>query len=110
MTVEQLVKILDATVINEADFSRQVADGYAGDLLSFVMGNAPSDTAWFTIMTNVNVCAVATLTDVAVIVICDGCKADDNLVAKSQMQKVNVISTKLDVYHAIATVEKHKLN
>ena len=64
MTVQKLVDILQATTVYEADFSREVTGGYAGDLLSFVMGRAPENSAWYTVMTNVNVIAVAVLTDV----------------------------------------------
>ena len=57
MTVQALAEMLSAKIINNADFTRQVATGYAGDLLSFVMGKAPADSAWFTVMTNINICA-----------------------------------------------------
>ena len=73
MTVRDLADILSASTVNEADFSREVTGGYAGDLLSFVMGRAPENSAWYTVMTNVNVAAVAVLTDVAVVVLCEGC-------------------------------------
>lgn len=107
MTVRDLADILSATTVNEADFTRQVDGGYAGDLLSFVMGRAPENSAWYTVMTNVNVCAVAVLTDVAVVVLCEGCQPDPLLVARAESQLVNVISTELDMYSAISKVTQH---
>ena len=104
MTVQKLVDILQATTVYEADFSREVTGGYAGDLLSFVMGRAPINSAWYTVMTNVNVIAVAVLTDVSVLVLCEGCEPDELLVARAEMQAVNVIRTDLDIYQAIAKV------
>ena len=104
MTVKELAEKLQATVCNAADLSRGVADGYAGDFLSFVMGKAPADCAWFTVMTNVNVCAVAVLCEVAAVVICEGCEPDAVLLQKAKTQGVNVLKTKLDVFHAIERV------
>ena len=70
MNVNKLAEILDAVKLNVEDGERVIETGYAGDLLSFVMGRAPENSAWFTIMTNVNILAVATLTEVSVIVVC----------------------------------------
>lgn len=107
MTVRDLADILSAKTINEADFTRHVDSGYAGDLLSFVMGRAPENAAWYTVMTNVNVAAVAVLTDVSVVVLCEGCMPDVALVDRAKSQLVNLIVTELDMYTAIAEVAKH---
>lgn len=104
MTVNELIRVLNATPACVPDGEAIVSGGYAGDLLSYVMGRAPSGAAWFTIMTNVNVCAVATLTEVAVVVICDGCKPNEPLVNSAKTRGVNVICTDLDVFHAIERV------
>ena len=42
--------------------------GYAGDLLSWVMSHATAGDAWVTIMSNINVAAVASLTEVACVI------------------------------------------
>lgn len=107
MTVKELANILGATTVAESDFEREINGGYAGDLLSFVMGRAMPDCAWYTIMTNVNVCAVATLTDCAVVVICEDCTPDEMLVSRAKSQGINVIATSLDMHSAIALVAKN---
>ena len=104
MTIAQLAEKLDAKFINCVDPDRQINCGYAGDFLSFVIGNAPSGCAWFTIMNNLNVCAVATLAEVAVIVLCEGVTPDDALLEKVRAQEVNLIATKSDVFTAIKKV------
>lgn len=104
MTVAQLAEKLNAKTLNAAQPDRIVSCGYAGDFLSFVIGNAPSDCAWFTVMSNVNVCAVATLAEVAVIVLCEGVEPDDALLQKVREQQVNMIKTKSDVFSAVAAV------
>lgn len=82
------------------DGGREVLGGYAGDFLSFVMGKAPEGSAWFTVMTNVNVAAVATLADIAVVVICENCHPDTKLVEKAEENGINIIGTRLDIFSA----------
>ena len=104
MTVKELVQVLDANVYNLDDEMREVTSGYAGDFLSAVMGKAPTDSAWFTIMNNVNVCAVATLAEVAVVVLCEGVEPDEPLLNKVKMQGVNLIAVKEDIFGAVKKV------
>ena len=104
MTVQALAEMLSAKIINNADFTRQIATGYAGELLSFVMGKAPADSAWFTVMTNINICAVAHLADVAVIVLCEDSEPMPGVTDRAKEQGINIISTSLDIFSAIKKV------
>jgi hypothetical protein len=101
MTVNDAISKLNAKVCNLEDGEREVKAGYAGDFLSNVMGKAPTDCVWFTVMNNVNVAAVATLADVAVIVLCEGTMPDDKLSEKCGAQGINLVSVKEDVYTAV---------
>ena len=56
---------------------------------------------WFTVMTNINVCAVATLAEVGVVVVCEGVKSTPELVDKAKSQNVNLIETKYDIFEAV---------
>ncbi len=101
MKIDELIKKLDANVVNLVDGSFEITTGYCGDFLSFVMGQAPSGSAWFTVMTNVNVCAVATLAEVGVIVVCEGAKSTAELACKAKEQSVNLIETDYDIFEAV---------
>lgn len=107
MTIDKLIEILNAKVYNLGD-KTEIKSGYAGDFLSFVMSKAPSDCAWFTVMTNVNVCAVATLADIGVIILCDNVIPTELLESKAKEQGVNLIGTRLDVFNAIKTFAKYE--
>ena len=107
MTVTGLADLLGARIANLADGERELISGYCGDFLSFVMGKAPEGCAWFTVMSNVNVCAVATLADCAVVVLCEGVTPDNALAEKARQQEVNLILTDKTVYEAaLATAGK----
>ena len=98
MTVRQLVDALSLTVFNLDDPDRPVTGGYCGDLLSWVMGRAPADGAWLTIMSNVNVAAVAALADVACVVLAEGVTPDAPLQSKAETQGITLLGTQLSVY------------
>lgn len=100
MTVQELIQSLELQIFHLADPDRPVSGGYCGDLLSWVMGKAPADSAWLTIMSNVNVAAVAALTDVACVILSDGTKPDPALLAKAQAQGINLLGTGSSTYHS----------
>lgn len=104
MTVSELQKQLDLQVITLPDPEREVAGGYTGDLLSFVMGSARSGNAWVTIMSNVNVVAVATLCDVSCVVLASGVTLDPGVKERAQLQQVNVLSSSLPAFELCAAI------
>lgn len=98
MTLQELTQNLELTVFHLAEPERTVTGAYCGDLLTWVMANAPMDGAWMTIMSNVNVAAVASLTDVACVILTEGVQPDQPLLVKAQAQGVNVLGTSLSTY------------
>ena len=98
MTVQQLTDALSLAVFHSDDPDRPVTGGYCGDLLSWVMGRAPADGAWLTIMSNVNVAAVAALADVACVILTEGVVPDEALLARARTQGINLLGTELGTY------------
>ncbi|MDR1939726.1 MAG: hypothetical protein LBQ40_02905 [Clostridiales bacterium] len=97
--VKKLIEILNAETINFSE-NREITTGYCGDFLSFVISKAPVGAAWFTVMSNVNVAAVALLAEVPAVVLCEGVKPDEGLSARCKAEGINLISTELDAYGA----------
>lgn len=95
MKVKELIELIDCDVLNLADGEREIEGGYVGDLLSWVMGSAKSGNLWATIMTNLNVIAVAQLTDVSVVVVTETEEIDEDIVDRAKEQEINLISTKM---------------
>lgn len=100
MTVNDLLKVegFSSVVLSEAD--REIQGVYIGDLLSWVMGRAKSGDAWITIMSNVNILAVATLADTACIILAEGVSLDEGVKETAEAKGINVISTSLSSYSA----------
>jgi serine kinase of HPr protein (carbohydrate metabolism regulator) len=80
------------------DGDREIDGVYIGDLLSWVMGRAQMDNAWITIMSNVNVIAVATLADTACVVLAEGVAMPEELVQTAEAKDVNILSSAEPIY------------
>lgn len=107
MTINDFLKKHDEfKVINEDDFEREFTSVYCCDLLSVVMGQAPADTAWITVMGNINAVAVYVLADMALIILAENASIDDVALTKAKMQGVNVIKTELPVFEAALLVHQ----
>ena len=91
MTVQGLIDAIPLSVFHLDDPDRPVEGGYCGDLLSWVMGRAPAGGAWLTIMSNVNVAAVAALSDTACVVLAEGVIPDPPLLDKARAQGITLL-------------------
>ena len=100
MTVQELTGALSLTVYHLETPDRPVTSGYAGDLLSWGLGRAERDCAWFTIMSNQNVAAVALMADVACVVLTEGVVPDADLLRRAEEKEVNLLGTGEDTYTA----------
>lgn len=105
MTVSELVKTGFTPVILP-DPDREITGAYAGDLLSWVMGRATSGNAWITIMTNVNIVAVAALVDISCIILSEGVSLSPDVIETAKAKNVNVIATGLPSYEAAVALSK----
>ncbi len=102
MTTEELAGRLNAVPFHAEDPAAEIKGGYCGDLLSWVMGRAPAGCAWLTIMSNVNVAAVAALCDVGCVVLTEGVRPDPPLLQKAQAQGINLYGTEKSTYESAA--------
>ena len=99
MTINELIEKTGWKLSTpQLDTSVQIDGAYCGDLLSWVMGRAGEDNAWITIMSNANILAVATLADVACIILAEGVTLDGDIVATAMEKGVNVLSSTLSSY------------
>lgn len=102
MTVEKLAEALELQILCMPDPMREVRGGYAGDLLSWVMGKLAADDAWVTIMSNVNIVAVATLADPACIILSEGVAPDEGVLTRAEQQGINLLSAKKSTFSVCA--------
>ena len=106
MTVREMAEHLSLTPVAIGDGEREISGVYIGDLLSWVMGRASSDNAWITIMSNINVVAVATLADVACIILAEGVTLDDTVRTTAETKGVNVYTSEKTAYELAALLAR----
>ena len=104
MTVNELACDLNLETLNLDDGDRTVSGGYTGDLLSWVMSRASSGDVWVTIMTNINVVAVAQLTDVACVIIAENAEVSPDVTVRAQAQGINLFRSEKTAWEIISAV------
>jgi predicted transcriptional regulator len=99
MKVQELVEKLGLTVISGTKgLDNEIAKGYSCDLLSDVMGSAQSGDVWITLQTHKNVMAIASLKDLAAVILVKGFKPDADMEAQSNEEDIPVLGTDLDTF------------
>ena len=99
MNIKEAVEKLNLKILVEGDFEREITDCYIGDLLSWVMGRAPSDSIWLTVMGNINSIAVASLADVSCIVLVENAALDEDAKAKAAALDITILQSEENAYH-----------
>ena len=106
MTTKEFVESTGFDIIALPEPDRKISGVYIGDLLSWVMGRADADDLWITIMSNLNVIAVASLADVSCVIFAEGVMPDESLVRVANEKGVNLISTTLSSYEAAVKISE----
>ena len=97
MKTEAVVNALGLTLI--AGEAPESFDGvYAGDFLSRAMSRVSEGDLWITIMNNVNVIAVASLTDAAAVILAEDVTMDASVINAANAKGVCVYSSDKTVY------------
>jgi len=107
ITVDELAERAGFMPMNKAkQDDRPVKSVYCCDLLSAVMGRAPADTAWVTVMGNINVVAVGALADAACVIIADGAAFDERALEKADEQGVIILRSELPIFETAKLVDQ----
>ncbi|NLK71056.1 MAG: hypothetical protein GX286_06445 [Clostridiales bacterium] len=107
MTVNDLIKNTNFTVINPGNnLDISINKPFCCDLLSIAMSKAPANSAWITVMGNVNTLAVAVLVDVACIILADGVTLDLTAMEKAKQQDITVLQSSMPIFETALLVHE----
>lgn len=99
MKVSELKEKLAAELLTDPNFEDRAITGcYIGDLLSRVMGMARPGDCWITIMNNVNIVAVASLTEAACIILCEDVSVDEATLKKADGEGIVILKSSASAY------------
>jgi len=94
MTVNELKDKLNLTVFSgENGLNNTIDGGYVSDLLSDVMGHAEMGNVWVTLQTHKNIMAIASLKELAAIILVKGLKPDDDCIKQSNEEGIPILGT-----------------
>ncbi|MCY1719717.1 DRTGG domain-containing protein [Prolixibacteraceae bacterium Z1-6] len=99
MLVSDLVEKFGLKVFSgEEGLENEVNGGYVSDLLSDVMGNAAEGEVWITLQTHQNVMAIASLKDLAAVILVKGTEPEDDTLERSNEEGIPVLGTNLSTF------------
>lgn len=99
MKVSELIEKFELKVFADGDTpDREIAGAYVSDLLSDVMGNASENQVWITLQTHQNVVAIASLLDLAAVILVNGHEPDADALAHSSEQGITLLGTSLTTF------------
>lgn len=99
MTLQELINKNSFQCIHVGnDLERIISKPFCCDLLSIAMGKAPKDSVWVTVMGNVNTLAVASLADVACIILAEGVSLDEGAIQKAKEHNITVLASEMPIF------------
>lgn len=99
MKIKDLIEQLDLKVFTQkGDTDREITGGYTSDLLSDVMGHVDEGMVWITIQTHPNILAVASLKELAAVLIVNGAVPGEETVEKGNSEEILLLGTSLSAF------------
>ena len=105
MQLDELVRKLGRRVCcAEGSLGRDVRGGYVGDLLSDVMANSREGDIWITRQVHQNIVAVASLKDLAGIILIQGSEPTPDTAAKAGAEGIPILVTDLPAFEIVGRI------
>ncbi|GLI50517.1 hypothetical protein TSYNTROOL_06030 [Tepidanaerobacter syntrophicus] len=95
-TMQDLLALKLVTKITNLD--RKVKGGYASDLLSWVMAHAKEDEVWITIQSHQNIVAVASLLNLAAIIVAENVTVGEDTIKKAEAENIAIYSSEKSIF------------
>ena len=107
MTVKDLIEKMNLTVFcGEQNLDREIKGGYVSDLLSDVMGFAQEGNVWVTLQTHKNVIAIASLKELAYVVLVKGNQPDEDMLEQAKEEEIPVLGTAEQTFEVAGQIYK----
>ncbi len=107
MQLDEVIRKLGLAVsCAGSSLGREVKGGYVGDLLSDVMANSKEGDLWITRQVHQNIVAVASLKDLAGIVLIQGSEPAPDTAAKANAEGIPILVTDLPAFEIVGRIYK----
>ena len=98
MNTFELEKKLNLKCITENNAEKEVCGCYISDLLSLAMGRVGDKNVWITVQTNVNIVAIAVLTEAACVIVPENIEVGADVINKAKEEDVIIFSAGKTAY------------
>ncbi|MBQ8074087.1 MAG: AraC family transcriptional regulator [Clostridia bacterium] len=103
MNIRELIELTGAKDMTpEASRETEVTCGYTCDLLSWVMAHGKAGMAWITVQTHMNVIAVASLMEMAAVIIPEDIEMEEATLEKAREEGICVLQSGKTAYELCA--------
>lgn len=106
ITVAELIEKLQLEVFNLNKGMATIKNYVASDLFSYVISKAKRKSCWLTIMSNVNITAVAKLAEMSAVILCDGIKPDEALIEKAKQHNITILGSSQPIFETSISISK----
>ena len=102
MTLQEIAEKLDMKPLSAlSKLSTALSGGYVSDLLSDVMANAKAGDVWITLQIHQNIVAVASLKEIAGIIIIGGREPEKETLGKAEGENIPILLSKLPAFEVV---------
>lgn len=103
MNLQEIIDALELTSFTKPSNYSEITPsiGYSSDLLSCVMAGAAKKSLWVTLQSHGNIIAVASLLDLAAVIITEGAIPDPMMIEKANEENVILLGTTKPSFYVI---------
>jgi hypothetical protein len=107
MKLTELIQKLNLSVRSaKGSLEREVTGGYASDLLSDVIAHSKEQNLWITLQVHQNIVAVASMKNLAGIIIVNGREPEQETIEKAEAENVAIMVTEMPAFELIGRLYK----
>jgi len=102
MKLTELIQKLNLSVRSaKGSLEREVTGGYASDLLSDVLANSKEGNLWITLQIHQNIVGVASMKDLAGIILVNSREPESETLEKAEAEKVPIMVSEMPTFELI---------
>jgi hypothetical protein len=101
LKINDLLENFNFKLIAGTNLDKIISGVYSSDLLSWVMSHAKAGDAWLTVQTHNNVLAIATLLELACVIIVEDAPIDEMTIKKANEENLILLTTHLNAYEVM---------
>ena len=102
MQLTELVKELNLEVRSARDnLDREITGGYASDLLSDVIAHGEEGNLWVTLQVHQNIVAVASMKDLAAVVLVNSREPETETVEKAEQEGLPILVSRMSTFELV---------